>query len=168
MRKSASYWIKQLGLTEHVEGGAFKEMYRAQNTIPHTYLPSAFKGERNYSTAIFFLLQHGQFSALHRIASDEVWHFYEGDTLEIIDITPQGQLTRHLLGRNPEAGEVFQCVIKAGNWFGSRVAGAGEYALVGCTVAPGFDFADFELATRQQMLQQFPLHENVIKELTHP
>ena len=167
MRPSAQYWITHLQMTSHVEGGAFKETYRSTGHIAQEALPAEFNGNRPYGTAIYFLLQQGQFSALHRIAADEVWHFYEGDALEVVEITPAGVLHIHKLGRNPEAGETFQCVIPAGSWFGSRVAANGEYALVGCTVAPGFDFADFELAKRDYLLREFPQHQQLIKELTY-
>jgi predicted cupin superfamily sugar epimerase len=167
MRPTAQYWIDTLQMTTHVEGGAFKETYRAKDTIPKSALSAAFAGDRNFSTAIYFLLQQAQFSALHRISADEVWHFYEGDPLEVIEIKPSGELTIHLLGRNPEAGEVFQCVIEAGSWFGSRVAAKGEYSLVGCTVAPGFDFADFELAKRDSLLNEFPQYPTLIEQLTY-
>jgi len=112
------------------------------------------------------LLQKGQFSALHRIAADELWHFYTGDPLEIIEIKPSGALCVHALGPDAEAGETFQCVIEAGSWFGSRVKNGGEYSLVGCTVAPGFDFADFELADRNQLMGLFPQHADIIHSLT--
>lgn len=154
-------------MTTHVEGGAFKETYRSTGYIAQQALPPSFNGNRPYGTAIYFLLQHGQFSALHRIAADEVWHFYEGDALEVVELTADGVLRVHKLGRNPQAGESFQCVIPAGSWFGSRVAANGEYALVGCTVAPGFDFADFELAKRDSLLLEFPQHRQLIEELTY-
>ena len=167
MRPSAQYWIEHLQMTTHVEGGAFKETYRSPGSIAREALPSGFGGNRPFGTAIYFLLQQGQFSALHRIVADEVWHFYEGDALEVVEITPAGVLHIHKLGRNPEAGENFQCVIPAGSWFGSRVSGNGEYALVGCTVAPGFDFADFELAESDSLSKLFPQHHQLIQELTY-
>lgn len=166
MQKSAAYWIEKLQLTEHIEGGAFKETYRSKQTISKVHLPSSFHGDRAYSTAIYFLLKQGQFSALHRIAADELWHFYQGDPLEIIEIKPSGALSIHTLGPDAEAGETFQCVIEGGSWFGSRVKKGGEYALVGCTVAPGFDFADFELADRNQLVDLFPQHADIIRSLT--
>ncbi|MCC6685344.1 MAG: cupin domain-containing protein [Bacteroidia bacterium] len=166
MQKSAAYWIEKLQLTEHVEGGAFKETYRSKQTMAKAHLPTTFHGDRSYSTAIYFLLKQGQFSALHRIASDELWHFYQGGPLEIIEIKPSGALFMHALGPDAEAGETFQCVIEGGSWFGSRVKNGGEYALVGCTVAPGFDFADFELADRDQLVNLFPQHADIIRSLT--
>lgn len=166
MRPDASYWIKKLQLTQHVEGGAFRETYRSELTIPRTILPLFFQGDRNTSTSIYFLLASGQFSAFHRIASDEVWHFYFGDPLLVHEIGHNGRLITHLLGTNPEKGESFQTVVKAGSWFASVPAPGSEYALVGCTVAPGFDFADFELADRVTLSQQYPEHAELIQELT--
>lgn len=161
--KTAEYWIEKLEMSNHVEGGAFKETYRAPLVLSH--LPSNYKGNRNASTAIYFLLKSGDFSAFHRIASDEVWHFYEGTSLTVYEIEENGNLITHQLGRDFEKGQVFQAVIKAGNWFASRVETDG-YALVGCTVAPGFDFEDFELATATELSEKYPLHKELIEQLT--
>jgi len=165
-RPNAAYWIQRLQLTSHVEGGAFREVYRSELTIAQTALPVFFQGARNVSTSIYFLLAGGQFSAFHRIASDELWHFYFGDTLLIYEIGHSGVLTVHRLGPNIEKGEHFQLVIKAGSWFASIPAEDSEYALVGCTVAPGFDFAEFELADRASLTRQFPQHSKIIQALT--
>jgi predicted cupin superfamily sugar epimerase len=166
MRPSASYWIEKLGLTTHVEGGAFREVYRSELVIPRSNLPLFFQGDRNVSTSIYFLLAQGQFSAFHRIASDEVWHFYFGDPLIVYEITHGGRMVVHRLGPDLENGECFQTVIKAGSWFASVPADGSEYSLVGCTVAPGFDFEDFELADGAPLAAQYPEHAEVIKRLT--
>lgn len=165
--KKADYYIKKLELISHVEGGAFKEIYRAPMMIPKATLSEEFKGDRNASTAIYFLLKHGQISALHKIASDELWHFYDGDALCIYEITKQGELIKHVLGRDLEKGESFQILIKAGSWFGSRCEVENGFSFVGCTVAPGFDFEDFILADRQQLSELFPQHKKLIEELTY-
>lgn len=165
---NAAYYIEKLGLSTHVEGGSFKETYRSTGTIPKEVLPASFGGDTHYGTGIYFLLQHKQFSAFHKIASDEMWHFYDGDTLSIYEIEANGNLITHKLGRNLQAGETFQCVIKAGNWFGSRCEVPDGFSLVGCTVAPGFDFRDFELANQQALIQQFPQHKELIISLTYP
>lgn len=136
-------------------------------TIAQEHLSPEFKGDRNASTAIYFMLKHGQFSALHKIASDELWHFYDGDTLHIYEITPEAGLKTHVLGKNLEKGEVFQCVVKAGSWFGSRCEVENGFSLVGCTVAPGFDFNDFVLADRVMLLKEFPQYQELIRELTY-
>lgn len=166
MRPSASYWIDKLELTAHVEGGAFREVYRSELTLPKTALPLFFQGARSASTSIYFLLSSGQFSAFHRIASDELWHFYYGDPLHVYEIGHNGRLHTHVLGSNPEKGESFQTVVRAGSWFASAPAPGSEYALVGCTVAPGFDFAEFELANRETLSMQFPDHAELIKQYT--
>jgi uncharacterized protein len=113
------------------------------------------------------MLEGGQYSAFHRIAADEMWHFYAGDPLIVYEIDEAGMLTEHLLGGNPLVGQDHFCVIKGGNWFASRLADLGEYAVVGCTVAPGFDFADFELATRKNLVTKFPQHRSLIESLSH-
>jgi hypothetical protein len=154
-------------LTRHVEGGAFREVYRSDLILSRQSLPLFFQGDRNASTHIYFLLAESQFSAFHRIAADELWHFYYGDTLLVYEIGHNGRLVIHRLGNNPEKGESFQTVIKAGSWFASAPAEGSEYALVGCTVAPGFDFADFELADRAALSAQYPEYEEVIRRLTH-
>jgi uncharacterized protein len=166
MRPSAAYWIDKLELTPHVEGGAFREVYRSDLNLPKTILPLFFQGSRSASTSIYFLLCDGQFSAFHRIASDELWHFYYGDPLLVYEIGHNGRLHIHLLGPNPENGEAFQTVVHAGSWFASAPAPGSEYALVGCTVAPGFDFADFELANSEALSAQYPEHTELIKQYT--
>jgi len=165
-RPDAAYWIDKLRLTPHVEGGAFREVYRSELVIPRRSLPVLFQGDRSASTHIYFLLLNGQFSAFHRIASDEVWHFYSGDPLLVYEITHSGRLVTHRLGGDPEKGDSFVAVVRAGNWFGSTLADGGEYALAGCTVAPGFDFADFELAERETVMAQYPEHGELIRRLT--
>ena len=167
MRPAAKYWIEKLQLTSHIEGGSFREVYRSSLTVSKNNLPAAFNGDRNFSTSIYFLLQKNQFSAFHKIASDELWHFYFGDALIIYEIDAlTGNLTEHRLGDNPEQKEFFQTTIKAGNWFASRVANESEYALVGCTVSPGFDFEDFELAEKTSLIKKYPQHEDLIASLT--
>ncbi|HLK27482.1 MAG TPA: cupin domain-containing protein [Puia sp.] len=163
---NASYWIEKLQLIRHAEGGHYKETHRSSITVNKNNLPKDFHGDRDFSTAIYFLLEEKEFSAFHRIASDEMWHFYAGESLVIYEIETNGKLIEHKLGSNPENGESFQIVIKAGNWFGSRVANGKGYALVGCTVSPGFDFADFELAEREKLIKEFPNHEELIMQLT--
>jgi len=165
-RPPASYWIERLELTEHIEGGAFREIYRSALTVPRKSLPILFQGDRNVATGIYFLLANGQFSAFHRIASDECWHFYYGDPLLIYEIGHTDTLTIHRLGQDIEAGERFQVVVKAGSWFASVPAPGSEYALVGCTVSPGFDFADFELADRAALSSRYPQYAELIRELT--
>lgn len=167
MIKNAAYYIQKLDLTQHVEGGSFKETYRSGWIMNAKSLTDAFSGPRNASTAIYFLLQHGEFSAFHKIASDELWHFYKGSTLTIYEIETNGNLITHKLGSDLDKGETFQCVIKAGNWFGSRCEISNGFSLAGCTVAPGFDFADFVLADKEQLIAQYPIHTMLIESMCY-
>jgi predicted cupin superfamily sugar epimerase len=159
--KDAQYWIKKLQLARHPEGGYFKETYRSNETIRAAGLPPRFDEDRAFSTAIYFLLTGDDRSALHRIKSDEMWHFYAGSELTIHVIEPTGNYGQIKLG-----GDRFQAVVPAGCWFGATVEQRQAYALVGCTVAPGFDFADFELAKRDELIAQFPQHRVIIERLT--
>jgi len=138
---NAKQYIDQLHMLPHPEGGYYKESFRSNNSIQFT----GFEGERPLSTSIFFLLEKGQTSALHRIKSDEIWYFHDGQTLEIIELDSEGKEQITLLGKNILNGEVLQHVVPAGVWFGARLATSSEFCLVGCQVSPGFDFKDFEL-----------------------
>lgn len=154
--------VDKFRMHAHPEGGYFAEVHRDERLIS---VPG-FEGPRNASTSIFFLLEEGQFSALHRIKSDEVWHFYEGDPLEIWEIDAQGSLKCTLLGRPDQNSCSYVHVVKAGNWFGSRPAPGSRFSFVGCTVAPGFDFQDFEMPAQSWFLEQFPEHQHLITTLS--
>lgn len=161
-----SYFIYHLGLIAHPEGGYYKENYRSRELISESALPKRFNDERCFGTAIYFLLDKNNFSAFHKIKSDELWHFYAGHTLEVIEITELGELKITPIGNDLKAGEVFQYMVPANTWFGSRVKAGGEYSLVGCTVSPGFDFADFEMVSKDTLQNSFPQHKSIIAELT--
>lgn len=167
MQKNAEFWIKNLNLIAHPEGGYFKETYRADGAIK---IGPPFSGERSYSTSIYFLLKGGQVSKLHRIKSDEMWHFYSGSSVTIYAIESDGNLKKYLLGPDYEKGERFQVMIKAGAWFGASVNAAQDdnsaYSLVGCTVAPGFAFEDFEMGDRGKLLNNYSNFKQVIELLT--
>jgi len=163
---TAKYWIEKLELLKHPEGGYFKEVYRSDENIPDLALPDRYQGERSFATSIYFLLEGDEFSSFHRIQSDETWHFYVGYALELYVLSEEAKLTRHSLGRNLEFGEHLQVTIPRNSWFGGRVADPKGFALLGCTVAPGFHFDDFELADRKILLKQFPEHQQLISELT--
>jgi len=163
---SADHWIQKLGLKRHPEGGYFKETYRSGEAISKQALPARFGGDRVFSTCIYFLLDKTDFSAFHAIRQDEVWHFYEGSSLTIHILDQKGAYSAVKLGRNAENGESFQAVIPAGCWFAAAVDDTEAYALVGCTVAPGFDFADFELADRKRLVALYPEHSDIIEKYT--
>jgi predicted cupin superfamily sugar epimerase len=164
--RNARYWIEKLQLEPHPEGGYFRQSYRSEVVIAREALPAGFSGARAASTAIYFLLEGKNFSAFHRLLSDEVWHFYAGDSLVVHVIEPEGKYFSILLGRDSEAGQVLQAVVRAGSWFASHVADWNSFALVGCTVAPGFDFADFEMGKREELVALYPRHRELIERLT--
>lgn len=164
--KNHQYWVEKLNLQPHPEGGFFKEVYRSEGEIQAAALPNEFGGSRNFATSIYFMLTAGNFSAFHRIKSDETWHFYTGGAITVSIIHPNGKLEEIHLGNNPDEGEVFQATVPAHAWFASALRQDEGYALVGCTVAPGFDFEDFEMAERARLTAEFPQHQEVILRLT--
>ena len=136
--KDARHWIEKLGLQKHPEGGWYREIYGSEEMI------TTASGKRNVCTSIYYLLEGDDFSAFHRIKSDEIWHFYTGTSaIEILWIE-RGALRKVILGTSEN--EIPQAVIPKNCWFAARLVNAGGFALAGCTVAPGFHFDDFELA----------------------
>jgi predicted cupin superfamily sugar epimerase len=157
----AEMLVRELGLLPHPEGGFFRETFRAEA------LPFALSGRgvRSASTAIYFLLSGAEFSAFHRVRSDEVWHHYAGDALELHSLDPARGHERVVLGSRIAEGERPQHVILAGQYQAARLTSPG-YALCGCTVAPGFDFADFEMPPRAELTRLFPNEQTLIAALT--
>lgn len=153
---SAREWIAALALAPHPEGGFYREIYRSPLMLETP------RGPRSASTAIYYLLEHGDFSALHRVASDELWHHYAGGPLELHTLSAQGEASSVILGD----GHAAVHVVPAGVWQAARPVGA--FALAGCTVAPGFDFADFEMPPREQLLARYPEQSELIRSLTRP
>jgi hypothetical protein len=162
----AQLWIDGLQLRRHPEGGWFRETYRSEEVLAGAALPPRFGGDRAFSTAIYFLLDGEDFSALHRIKQDEAWHFYDGSPVTLHVIDPEGTYSTIKVGRDLRAGEVPQAVVKAGCLFGATVNDIRSYALVGCTVAPGFDFADFEMPSREELCRLYPRHRQLVERLT--
>lgn len=160
--------IQALGLMRHPEGGYYRETYRSAEWLSVQGLPKRYRDRRVISTAIYYLLRRGDFSALHRIQSDEIWHFHSGAPLEIVMISKRGVFSSVRLGLNFKKGERPQILIPRGVWFGAAVAGAAKtnYTLTSCTVAPGFDFRDFEMARRSELLKKFPRHRLMILKWT--
>lgn len=165
MEPTVATLIKSLSLVRHPEGGWYRETYRCSETAPAEALPERFNGDRSFGTAIYFLLGQGDISRLHRIKSDEIWHFYSGTTLTVHVLTPRGEHKVIKLGTDLAAGETYQAVVPSGCWFGAEVAAKGGYALVGCTVSPGFDFADFEMGNRDDLVKQYPDHQELIRRM---
>jgi predicted cupin superfamily sugar epimerase len=162
----ADYWIDRLALRPHPEGGYFRETYRAAESIARTALPPRYDGARTFATAIYFLLPSDHISALHRLRSDEIWHFHLGSPLTLTTLADDGAVAATALGGAVDCGERLQAVIPAGVWFGATIQAPRSFALVGCTVAPGFDFADFELADREVLAARFPQHRALLETLT--
>jgi uncharacterized protein len=212
----AKYWIEKLRLEPHPEGGYFRQTYKSDLTVEPRAFESSHPAQshsfdslrsrragsvaksatsggqpeartaRVASTAIYFLLEGQNFSAFHRLRSDELWHFYAGSPLVVHVIDPAGEYSSILLGNHPDLGHVFQSVVKAGCWFASELAQNSDvsqkqqdplsphrvgsrhssWALAGCTVAPGFEFEDFELARREELVREVPQHRELIERLT--
>jgi predicted cupin superfamily sugar epimerase len=161
--------IARLGLAPHPrEGGYFRETYRAAETLAAPALAARYGGERSVATAIYYLLTPGTFSALHRLASDEIFHFYAGDPVEQLHLFPDGRGAVVTLGADWAAGLRPQAVVPRGVWQGARLAAGGRYALLGCTVAPGFDYADYESGMRSALTATYPDFANWIAALTPP
>lgn len=148
------------------EGGYYVETYRSPELFKPECLPARYSGPRNASTAIYYLLEADTFSALHRLLSDEIFHFYAGDTVEMLQLWPDGSGRRVLIGADWEAGMVPQVVVPRGVWQGARLVPGGEFALLGCTVSPGFDFADYETGSRAPLSQAYPAFTELITALT--
>lgn len=165
-KRAAAYWIQHLKLERHPEGGAYARVYTSGLLLKQISLPKGFKGTRPVCTHIYYLLQQNEFSAFHRIRSDELWHFYDGDALKIYELDKDGSLTEHVLGLEIEDGQIPFCVIKTGNWFAAELLPNSDYALVGCTVSPGFDFGEFELAEKEKLILQYTQHKELIRRLT--
>ena len=158
--------IKKLALQPHPEGGYFKETYRSADSIPADVLDENFDSKRSVSTGIYYLLESGNFSALHKINQDEMWHFYLGTSVELTMIAENGELKKVTIGNNIIKGEICQFVVPKHYWFGAKLEKENSYALVGCTVAPGFAFNDFTLGKREHLLKLFPQHTEAIIALT--
>jgi hypothetical protein len=163
---TADDWMERLGLEPHPEGGAYRETYRSDLAIDGAALPERFDGTRDAAAHIYFLLPPGETSALHRIRQDEIWHVYAGGPATLHVLAPDGTYRAETLGRDVAAGEALHAVVPAEAWFGATVEAEADAFLAGCTTAPAFDFADFELADRETLTARFPQHEDVIRRLT--
>ena len=166
MNGDARYWIDKLNLQAHPEGGYFAEVYRSGEMLPAAALPERYGQDRNIATAIYFLLTSDQISRFHRLKSDETWHFYTGSPMTIHLLDPNQGYSKLLLGPDFDSGYRFQQTVPRNVWFGATVDQPASFTLVGCTVAPGFDFADFEMGTNEDLKAAFPGYTEVIDRLT--
>jgi predicted cupin superfamily sugar epimerase len=157
---TADQIIQSLNLKPHPEGGYYRETYRGPSCIPGS------KPQRFFSTAIYYLLVPDSVSKMHRLASDEMFHFYLGDPVTWVLLRPEGDAQKIVLGQGLEQGQQVQVVIPAGTWFGAYLNEGGSFALMGTTVAPGFEFEDFVLGGREELLALFPKAAEEIRRLT--
>jgi predicted cupin superfamily sugar epimerase len=160
--------IKQLlGLTPHpCEGGWFVQTWRSEEVIPHAALPERYPSARFAGTCIYYLLEPGTFSEMHRLASDEIFHFYYGDPVEMLQIGPDGSSRRVVLGSDLAAGQQVQLVVPRNVWQGSRLVAGGSVALLGCSVSPGFDYADYESGSLERLLKDCGEFEELLRGLS--
>ena len=148
------------------EGGYFMETYRSSETIPEKALPSRYGGVRSFGTGIYYLLTPETFSAMHRLQSDEIFHFYSGDPVEMAQLWPDGSGRVLILGSDFFNGMQPQVVVPRGTWQGSRLLKDGRFALLGTTVSPGFEFADYESGLRDELVKSYPQFRDLIIALT--
>ena len=163
---SADEWIEKLQLHEHPEGGYYRETFAGADILTIEGLPKRYTGSRKTYTLIYYLLKSGQSSHLHRLKSDEIFTFYTGSPLILHSINESGHYRREKLGLDNGGDISFQRLMKAGVWFGATVSEEDSFSLVGCFVAPGFEFQDFQLGSRSELLALFPRHRSVIEMLT--
>lgn len=167
-RMDASNIIEKLALAPHPEGGYYRRTYQCGQMLTPRGMPCGFEQPRPVSTAILFLLRAGQYSRLHRIRQDELWHFHLGGPLRLVWIDKVGRAREVILGPDIFNGHALQVAVPGGQWFGATPAPGSGFSLVGCTVAPGFDFADLQLARRHELERRFPLALDCIREFCPP
>lgn len=160
--KTAQEWIDLLELVPHPEGGFYRETYRASLEVA----PPSHPGPRAASTAIYYLLRQGDVSTFHRLLSDELWHHYAGGSLTVHTLSETDGYEAFQVGPDPSAGHRLQAMVPGDVWFGATVDEGSPYVLAGCTVAPGFDFADFEMARREELLRRFRARRELVQRLT--
>jgi uncharacterized protein len=160
---TAEYWIQNLGLKPHPEGGFFKEMFRSSISVNKDDLPKGYKSSRRLTTSIFYLLRSEDISRLHRLRSDEIWYFHYGSAVRIIYIDREGKKHTKLLGPNFEKAEYFYMHIPAGNIFAAEVVETNSFSVFSCVVSPGFEFDDFEMFEKEDLIQAYPKHADFIE-----
>jgi len=159
--------IERLGMQLHPEeGGYFVQTYKSEEVILKDGLPGRYPSERAFGTAIFYLLTPDTFSALHRLTSDEIFHFYLGDAVTMLQLHPDGSSKVVTLGQDIRGGQELQVVVPRGTWQGSFLNEGGEFALLGCTVAPGFEYEDYEAGSREALVERYPEAREMIVRLT--
>jgi predicted cupin superfamily sugar epimerase len=159
--------IEKLALSPlPMEGGYYAETYRSQ--LNHAALPEPYRGSRAFGTAIYYLLTRESYSAIHRLPGDEIFHFYLGDPVEMLQLQPDGSVEVTTLGSDILRGMRLQTVVAGGVWQGSQLAAGGSFALLGTTMAPGFDFSDYVAGDAAQLCAAYPQHAERIRGLIRP
>ncbi len=156
---NAAQLIAQMGLQPHPEGGYYKEVYRSENIVLRPFSPES----KQACTSIYYLLEGSDYSGFHRLLSDELWYFHKGSPLHIHVIDEDGAYAVYELSDTPSGS--FSVAIKAGQWFASEIPSKSGYILVSCVVAPGFDFAEFEMAKKEELIAQYPQHSQIISKM---
>lgn len=160
---SAEFWIQHLDMKPHPEGGFYRETYKSGIEISNSVLPHGFPGPRRLVTSIYYLLRSGEISRLHRLRSDELWYYHFGSSLKIIMINQEGQKTSKILGSRPDRAEHLQILIPAGTIFAAEITEQNSYSVFGCMVSPGFEYQDFELFNKEDLIQAYPKHASIIE-----
>ncbi|MCO5251201.1 MAG: cupin domain-containing protein [Candidatus Kapabacteria bacterium] len=164
MNTKASEYIEALNMQKHIEGGYFVETFKSQYSVSSEDLPDGFTGKRSLMTSIYFLLEGNDISKLHRVRGDEIWFFHDGSPAIIEIINPNGKVDKMILGTDVKSGQLPQIVIPADTWFTAKIADEDSFVLIACTVAPGFEYVDFELADPEKLILEFPhLKEIILK-----
>jgi predicted cupin superfamily sugar epimerase len=158
--------IKTLELIPHQEGGYFREVYRSGESISQDMLPSRYNGNRSFLTSIYYLLKNNDVSRFHALLSDEIWYFHTGSPVIIHQIDFYGNYSKYLLGLNYLSEERPYILIKRNTWFGAEIKNKNSFSLVSCAIAPGFEFSDFKLADRNDLIAKYPQHRDLIVKLT--
>lgn len=166
MNSEANRLIKTFELENHPEGGYYKEVYRSNGVIDPESSQTVYPAGRNFFTSIYYLLEGSDTSSFHRIKSDETWHFYSGSPATIHIIHPDSLYEALYLGPEVLNGQAYQHTVPGGSWFGVSLKKSESYLLAGCTVAPGFDFDDFEMGDPYKLKQAFPEHADIIEQLS--
>lgn len=163
---TAEYWIQCLDLKPHPEGGFFREVYRSVNNVFRNNLPKSISGDRRLATSIYYLLRSEDISKFHRLKSDEIWYYHFGSSIRIVMIDQEGVKRTLMLGTRVEKAEKPQVLIPAGTIFGAQLIDKNSFGLFGCVVVPGFEYDNFELFSREDLLQAYPRHADTIIKFT--
>jgi uncharacterized protein len=166
-QNKVEYWVSNLGMSRHPEGGYYKETFQSEEQISDHELTVNFEGKRKLYTSIYFLLTSDDVSHFHRLKSDELWYYHGGSSLSIHVIDESGEYKEIKLGMNLAACEVPQVLVKKNSIFGSSVSEKDTFSLVGCMVSPGFEFQDFELFTQEELMKFYPKYKEIIMKLAY-